>query len=391
MERLIFHIDVNSAFLSWTALDQLHKGNPLDLRTVPAIIGGDISKRHGVVLAKSIPAKKYGIITGEPVTDAVKKCPEVLVAKPDHHLYREMSHKFIDLVRSYCPVIEQVSVDECYMDYLPIRAQYPDPVACAIRIKDDVYQRFGFTVNVGISDRKVLAKMASDFRKPNLVHTLYHDEIRQKMWQLPVSDLYMCGKSSVEVLHNLGITTIGELAQTDREILSSHLKKHGLLLWRFANGIDDSEVETEREEVKGVGNSTTLPQDARTNEEVQAVLHDLCRSVAGRLQKKGLLAGNLSVELKFHDFTTNSHQMMLSKHSNREQDLYEAAWKLTKELWDGTPIRLIGVRTTKLQDHQEVTQLSIFELPSPKQQKLDRALQGLQEKYGDAVVHKGMQ
>ncbi len=390
MERLIFHIDVNSAFLSWTAVQQLREGASVDLRTVPAIIGGDISKRHGIVLAKSIPAKKYGIVTGEPVTDALKKCPDLIVAKPNRELYSHESHLFIDLVRSYCPVIEQVSVDECYMDYMPIRDQFPDPVTCATFIKDEVAERFGFTVNVGISDRKVLAKMASDFRKPNLVHTLYHHEIREKMWPLPVSDLYMCGKSSVEVLHNLGIQTIGDLAQTDPEILTSHLKKHGQLLYAFANGIDDSEVETERGEVKGVGNSTTLVNDARTNEEVQKVLRELCASVARRLRAKGKLASSVSVELRFHDFTENSHQMMLNAPTDQEKELYQASWKLVRDMWDGTAIRLIGVRTTKLSGVEEATQLSIFDLPSPKQRKLDEALKGLNAKYGEQTVRKGM-
>ncbi|MDE7260339.1 MAG: DNA polymerase IV, partial [Lachnospiraceae bacterium] len=210
MNKIIFHIDVNSAYLSWSALEKLHNGDSVDLRTIPSIIGGDMAKRHGVVLAKSIPAKSYGIVTGEPIVNAMRKCPGLTLEAPDHKLYDRRSRELMELLSGFCPDIEQVSVDECYMDYTPIRRQYPSPEAAAHLIKDRVEQELGFTVNVGISDRKVLAKMASDFRKPNLVHTLYSHEIQEKMWPLPVSSLFMCGHSSVESLRKLEILTIGD-------------------------------------------------------------------------------------------------------------------------------------------------------------------------------------
>ena len=223
MEHIIFHIDVNSAYLSWSALSLLEKGSKTDLRQIPAIIGGDMEKRHGVVLAKSIPAKKYGIVTGEPIVNAMRKCPFLRLEAPDHHLYAEKSRQLMQLLSDICPEIEQVSVDECYMDYTPISHLYSSPYEAAIMIKDKVRDTFGFTVNIGISDRKILAKMASDFRKPDLVHTLYSYEIKEKMWPLPVSSLFMCGKSSVEVLRKLEIETIGQLAGTDKKILEAHL------------------------------------------------------------------------------------------------------------------------------------------------------------------------
>ena len=261
MEHIIFHIDVNSAYLSWSALSLLEKGSKTDLRQIPAIIGGDMEKRHGVVLAKSIPAKKYGIVTGEPIVNAMRKCPFLRLEAPDPHLYAEKSRQLMQLLSDICPEIEQVSVDECYMDYTPISHLYPSPYEAAIMIKDKVRDTFGFTVNIGISDRKILAKMASDFRKPDLVHTLYSYEIKEKMWPLPVSSLFMCGKSSVEVLRKLEIETIGQLAGTDKKILEAHLKSHGTLLWEYANGIDDSPVVSTPPDSKGVGNSTTLSKD----------------------------------------------------------------------------------------------------------------------------------
>ncbi len=230
MNKTIMHIDVNSAYLSWSALEKLHNGSAVDLRAIPAIIGGDMAKRHGVVLAKSIPAKAYGIVTGEPIVNALRKCPGLTLEAPDHQLYHRRSQELMALLADFCPDIEQVSVDECYMDYTPISSQYPSARDAAELIRERVCRELGFTVNVGISDRKVLAKMASDFKKPNLVHTLYADEIQEKMWPLPVSSLFMCGHSSVEALRKLEIITIGDLARADREILAAHLKSHGILL-----------------------------------------------------------------------------------------------------------------------------------------------------------------
>lgn len=272
MDKIIFHIDVNSAFLSWSALEKLHSGAEVDLRTIPSVIGGDMAKRHGVVLAKSIPAKSYGIVTGEPIVNAMRKCPNLTLEPPDHALYKRRSRELMTLLSDFCPDIEQVSVDECYMDYTPIHRQYSSPEEAAHLIKDQVLEELGFTVNVGISDRKVLAKMASDFKKPNLVHTLYASEIQSKLWPLPVSSLFMCGHSSVETLRKLEILTIGDLARADRAVLQAHLKSHGDLLWEYANGIDSSEVTTEQAEAKGVGNSTTLSQDAADRETAHRVL-----------------------------------------------------------------------------------------------------------------------
>ncbi|MDE7008331.1 MAG: DNA polymerase IV, partial [Lachnospiraceae bacterium] len=221
MDTIIFHIDVNSAYLSWSALKRLESGDGTDLRSIPSIVGGDMQKRHGVVLAKSIPAKKYGITTGEPIVNALRKCPHLLLEAPDHQLYHQRSSELMKFLSNICPELEQLSVDECFMDFTPIRQKFPSPEAAAAMIKDQIREQFGFTVNIGISDKKVLAKMASDFQKPDKVHTLYSTQIREKMWPLPVSSLYMCGQSSVQALLKLEIRTIGELANTDKNIIYS--------------------------------------------------------------------------------------------------------------------------------------------------------------------------
>lgn len=399
MEHIIFHIDVNSAYLSWSALSLLEKGSKTDLRQIPAIIGGDMEKRHGVVLAKSIPAKKYGIVTGEPIVNAMRKCPFLRLEAPDHHLYAEKSRQLMQLLSDICPEIEQVSVDECYMDYTPISHLYSSPYEAAVMIKDKVRDTFGFTVNIGISDRKILAKMASDFRKPDLVHTLYSYEIKEKMWPLPVSSLFMCGKSSVEVLRKLEIETIGQLAGTDKKILEAHLKSHGTLLWEYANGIDDSPVVSTPPDSKGVGNSTTLSKDVTEREEACKTLLSLSESVAARLRKAGQLAGMVSVEIKYSNFRSVSHQTMLYSPSDTSRIIYDTACRLFDELWDHSPIRLLGVRTSKLVSATEPIQLSLFDLNAvagnekepafEKLAALDKALDDIRNKFGNDAVVRG--
>lgn len=400
MDKIIFHIDVNSAYLSWSALEKLHNGDCVDLRTIPSIIGGDMAKRHGVVLAKSIPAKSYGIVTGEPIVNAMRKCPTLTLESPDHKLYDRRSRELMELLSGICPDIEQVSVDECYMDYTPIRRQYPSPEAAAHLIKDRVEKELGFTVNVGISDRKVLAKMASDFRKPNLVHTLYSYEIQEKMWPLPVSSLFMCGHSSVESLRKLEILTIGDLARTDRTIVEAHLKSHGTLLWEYANGIDASEVVTTHADAKGIGNSTTLSQDAEDTQTAHRVLLSLAESVSGRLRASDQSAGMISTEIKYNTFKKVSHQTTLLTPTNHTDTIYRTACDLFDEIWDGTPVRLLGIRSSKLVSCGEPVQLSLFDLPqssqssssrpepsSKKKEQLDAALDSIRKRYGaDSIV-----
>ncbi|CDA98073.1 DNA polymerase IV [Lachnospiraceae bacterium AM23-2LB] len=393
MSSVIFHIDVNSAYLSWTAAEKLKNGAAQDLREIPSIIGGDQKSRHGVVLAKSVPAKKYGIRTGEPVANAFRKCPNLVMEPPDHKMYRQKSAMLMEYLRSFTTKIEQVSVDECYMDFTEIASQYASPVSAAFQIKDSIREKFGFTVNIGISSNKLLAKMASDFEKPDKVHTLFPEEVPLKMWSLPIGELFMAGRSSVEALKKLEIDTIGELANADLGLIELHLKSHGKMLWEFANGIDHSEVQPEQSEAKGVGNSTTLSEDAATVEEAMKVFYKLAKSVGARLRKAGQRAGMVSMEIKYYDFRTASHQKQLLKPTNEDQVLYETACQLFKEIWSGEPVRLLGIRTAKLSAESEPEQMTLFdmELPQPpdeKHQRLNAAMEAIRKRYGNDAVKK---
>lgn len=393
MTPIIFHIDVNSAYLSWTAVEKLKNGAAVDLREIPAIIGGDQKSRHGVVLAKSPAAKRYGIRTGEPVANAFRKCPNLVMEPPDHKMYREKSRMLMEYLRTFTAEIQQVSVDECYMDFTSIASRYHSPVDGALEIKDGIRDRFGFTVNIGISTNKLLAKMASDFQKPDRIHTLFPEEIREKMWPLPIGELYMAGRSSVETLRKLEINTIGDLARADLNLITLHLKSHGKMLWEFANGIGGSEIQSEPEQAKGIGNSTTLSEDVASVEEVRPVFRELADSVGRRLKKAGQKAGMVSMEIKYYDFRTISHQKQLEKPTSDPEVLFDAACALFLEVWTGEPVRLLGIRTSKLADESEPEQLTIFDFeppkaPDEKHRKLKKALDELNARYGRGAVMK---
>lgn len=352
MERLIYHVDVNSAYLSWEATEQLKNGAEIDIRDIPAIIGGDTARRKGVVLAKSIPAKAYGIRTGEPVTDALKKCPELKSFSPDFKLYKKYSRAFIEILKKYAPVVEQVSIDEAYLDMSGLHYFYKNVTEAAELIQKEIRETLKFTVNIGISNCKVLAKMASDFEKPDKIHTLFPSEIADKMWHLPVRELFFTGAAAAARLNSLGIRTIGDLANSDPTFIKSHLKSHGEVLWRYANGIDDSPVKEERDQAKGYGNSTTLSKDVTEYEEAAKILLQLSETVARRLRIDKIYAQTIDVEIKDYQFRKRSHQKVLDYSTNTTDDLYRISCQLFKELWDGTPIRLLGVRCTKLTEEK---------------------------------------
>ncbi len=393
-QPIIFHIDVNNAYLSWSALKLLKEGGTVDLREVPSIVGGDRETRHGIVVAKSTPAKALGIRTADTVASALQKCPTLVMVPPDHDFYSSQGRALIEYLSSICPRIERMSIDECFMDFEPIRGDFPSPEKAAYFIRDSVQEKFHYTVNVGVSDRKVLAKMGSDLIKPNRVNTLYASEIREKMWPLPIGRLFMCGKSSAALLEKMGVHTIGDLATTDPKLAESWLKSHGRLLWEYANGIDASVVEPAPSRAKGIGRSVTLSKDATDAAEAHRVLTQLSKSVGERLEKHGFLAGGVSTEIKYASFRSVSHQTTVEKPTASADEIGRLACALFDELWDGEPIRLLGVRTTKLEEVNEPEQIDLFSFQkeqeaSTKQKKLDEAMSRIRERYGEEAVRRG--
>lgn len=388
MERKILHVDVNNAFLSWTAVNMLKNGYPIDIRTIPSIIGGDEERRSGIVLAKSPIAKKFGIVTGEPIYFAKKKCNKLEVFKGDFSVFQKSSNDLFNILLEYTDIIERFSIDECFLD-LTHFLNGRKLVDIAYEINSRVEKELGFTVNIGVSNNKLLAKMASDFEKPNKVHTLYEYEIEDKMWKLPVSELFMIGRKTVPKLHNLRIKTIGDLAKTNKDFLFKKFGKHGLLMWNYANGIDDSEVNNKIEEPKSIGNSVTLPSDANSIDEIFKIIVALCEQVTFRLRKHNLVANTVNVQLRTKDFNDYSHQKQLKFATASTKEILETSKEILLEMYQNEPIRLVGLRVDNLENKDEV-QLSLFsnDFKQEKQEKLDNVLDNLKNKYGYNAISR---
>ncbi len=386
MKKKFLHIDVNNAFLSWTAIERLKKGDTIDLRTIPSVIGGDESKRHGIVVAKSNIAKKFGIKTADPIYIARKKCPSILVVPADYDAYRRYSDSLYKLFLEYTEKVERFSIDECFLDLTEYLKPDEDLVKVAIEIKERIKNTFGFTVNVGVSDDKILAKVASDFEKPDKVHTLYKSEIEEKLWKLPIDEMFMVGKKSIPKLNRMGIKTIGDLAKTEKTIMIKNFGKYGYMIWRYANGESGEEVNYQEEKPKGIGNSITVPYDIGNIDELNVILVQLVEKVAYRLRKHDMYATVVNVQLKNSDFKTVSHQKKLDIRTDTTKDILDVAKELLKELYKGDLIRLIGVRVDGLVEKNEM-QLSIFDMPeNTKNKKIDETIDRLKERYGENII-----
>ena len=333
MERQILHVDVNNAFLSWSAVDMLKNGAKIDIREIPAVIGGDESRRAGIVLAKSMKAKACGISTAETLYQARLKCNNLAIFPPlPYKKYKEYSNLLYNLLLEYTDKIERFSIDECFMDMTDYLMN-DTLVNKAYEINRRVKKELGFTVNVGVANNKLLAKMASDFTKPDRVHTLFKKEIPIKMWNLPVKDLFMLGKKTVPKLNNMNIKTIGDLAHADKERLIKIFGKHGKMMWEYANGIDNSQVVYVRELPKGIGNSVTVPSDIMDIEKLKEVLLALCEQTTMRLRQYNMMAKTVNVQLKNSDFKEYSHQGKLDYATSSTKEVYARAKKLLEEMY----------------------------------------------------------
>lgn len=382
--RLIFHIDVNSAFLSWESVYRLSQDpEALDLRTIPSAVGGDAKSRHGIVLAKSTSAKRFGVTTGEPLVQALRKCPNLVVVPSRFDLYIDCSRKLIRLLEEYTPDIEKFSIDEAFLDMTGTIHLFGEPVAVANMLRERIRRELGFTVNIGIAPNKLLAKMASDFEKPDRTHTLFAHEVPVKMWPLPVRELFFVGGSAAGKMERIGIHTIGELAACDLRILKFHLgDKYAAQIHAYANGVDNDPVEARDPINKGYGNSTTLSHDVSDYETACQVLLSLSETVGARLRADKVRCNCISVELKDWQFRTQSHQLTLDTATDSTAVLYQNACRLLKEFWDMTPVRLIGLRTSHISE-DSFEQLSLFETDKTRKLKeLEKAVDSIRGKYG---------
>ena len=362
-----------------------------DLREIPSCIGGDPKSRRGIVVAKSIPAKKYGVTTGEPVSMALRKCPELVCVPGDFTLFETCSRAFKKICASYAPVMESFSIDEVFLDMSGTEKIYPDPVKLAHEIKDRIREELGFTVNIGIGTNKLLAKMASDFEKPDKVHTLFPAEIPTKMWPLPVRDLLFLGKASEQKLIKAGIKTIGEMARyPETEIQRLLGEKTGHQLYEYANGRDDSPVRGEREEAKGYSAETTTEEDIVTYEQAFSLLLAQCDVVAARMRKDGKKCSCVSVTYRMLDFRTRSHQKKLENPTDVTEEIFAQIKNLLRECWQCQPLRLIGVALTDLTS-DDFRQMSLFENTEnhEKQKKVDGVVDDIRKRFGNGMIVRG--
>lgn len=390
-KRVIMHIDVNSAFLSWQAVYNLQRGDKLDLREIPSAVGGSQSDRRGIILAKSIPAKKHGVETGEVIWEARRKCPNLVIVPPNYDLYSKCSNALYQMIKKYSPVIQRFSIDEMFLDYGGLEPLFGDPISAAHNIKDRIFKELGFTVNVGIGNNKLTAKVAGDLKKPNQVHTLFPHEISSKMWPLPVGDLFMVGKKTEKKLADLSIYTIGDLAKADLKLLQYKLKSHGHLIWCYANGIDESPVHAGYYlQMKGISNSTTIKFDVANYSTAYKVLLSLTESVANRLRAAHSCCRVVSVEIRTSDLNLYSHQAKLFNSTNITTAIYEVVKTLFKEAWKGEKIRHLGVRLSDLCS-DEYMQASVFDSISiDKKQALDAAIDKIRNKYGNGSIMRAV-
>lgn len=388
IRRLIFHIDVNSAFLSWESAYRLQHGEKIDLRKIPSAVGGDEKSRHGIVLAKSMPAKKFGIKTGESLYSAYKKCPTLEVVPPSFGVYVKCSDAMVDLLKGYSLKLQRFSIDECFIDiteYCTNTGKSPKQVAFSI--KEKIKEELGFTVNIGISTNKLLAKMASDFEKPDKVHTLYKEEIKEKMWKLEVEKLFMVGRATAPKLHRLNIFTIGDLANYDIDILKYKFKSMGTILHNYANGIEDSEVMvSDRSSAKGVGNSTTTSFDIKDYDTAHLVILSLVETTAMRLRKSHEFCSVITVQIKTSEFQCYSKQRKLSFFTDNTKKISEVCCELFKEAWKGEPVRMLGVNLSGFCD-KKFTQVSLFDNKEiEKSSALDKTIDKIRLKFGSKAV-----
>ena len=392
-ERIIFHVDANSAFLSWSAAHKvlvLHEET--DLREVPSVVAGDKESRHSIILAKSTPAKKYGIQTGEPLFQALEKCPDLVVIPPDYSLYVQASRSFVQMLRQFSPIVEQYSIDEAWVDMTGTERLWGSPRLAAEQMRRRIHEELGFTVNIGISSNKLLAKMAGDFEKPNKVHTLFPEEMESKFWPLPVRDLFLVGAATERKLKLLGIYTIGDLAKADPALLRRKLGKHGETIWHYANGRSAELVTPEPAEAKGFGNSVTTAKDVTSTEEAHQVLLSLMETAAMRMRREGKYGSCVAVHLRTNEFHHFSHQSKLNCATSITRELYREAARVVDEMWDRkTPLRQLGVQITELSD-RPYQQYDLFSGLSPEQyerkMRLDETMDALRDRFGEDILRR---
>lgn len=385
MQRIIFLVDMNAFFISCEATRRP------ELHDIPAAVAGDPKYRSGIILTANYKARAYGVKTGMTLFEAQKVCPSILLLKPDFSLYSSLSHRVMEILGTYTPVIEQASIDEAWLDMTGTPAVAKSPRAAAESIMAEIKDELGLFCSIGISENKFLAKMASDMKKPLGITELFIKDVPEKLWKLPVSDMYGIGKHSAARLRGIGIMTIGDIAKFGEKSLSRDFGKMGRHIFELANGKDDEPVlAREKVAMKSVGRSTTLSQDVSDLNFASKVILALSEEIGADARKYGKRGKTVQITLRYPDFSNITRQETVSA-TNLTSEIAAAGIKLLKKNWTGRPLRLIGISLSGFDD-EEPQQLSFFESAeiegNHREEKLEKTVDGLRERFGKAAVKR---
>lgn len=389
MDRVILHCDMNSFYASVELLD-----HP-ELRDVPVAVSGSADTRHGIILAKNEPAKKFGVKTAETIWQARKKCPDLLLLPSHHDKYREYNKKINKIFLDYTDMVEPFSIDESWLDVTGSIRLFGSGKKIADAIRARVRNELGITLSAGVSFNKIFAKMGSEYKKPDATTEITRENYKDILWPLSVSELFFCGWSTAEKLVDMGISTIGDLAEADPDVLEKALGKQGPILRTYARGEDNSPVRLydQKEKIKSVGNGTTFTRDITSDDDILTALTDLADTVAGRLRKYQLKAYGIKVDIKDTALKVASHQKQLISPTNLADEIREHAYEIVKSTWpDGKPIRMLTVTGINLVNEDEGEQLTLFAEENDthdKSESVERAMDEIRKKFGTSSIKFG--
>ncbi len=388
VEKVILHSDLNSFYAS---VECLHRP---EIRDKPVAVCGSQSTRHGIVLAKNNIAKKSGVKTGEAIWQAKSKCPELVVVHPNYALYLKFSNEARRIYKDYTDCVEPFGIDENWLDVTRSAGLFGNGASIAADIRQRVRDELGITTSIGVSYNKIFAKLASDLKKPDAITVIDRSNHREKTFGLPVQDLLYVGCSTRRKLNNMGILTIGDLAEAPLKLLTGKFGKWGETLWVFANGYDATPVLKTNDEpvIKGIGNSLTTPRDLTCDEDVRILLHVLADSVATRLRRHHFKGKTIQICVRDHELEFIERQGQLGLFTNISAEIASKAFEIFRQNWDWSKnIRSIGVRVTNLTASDGYIQAPIFgDDARIKLELLETSIDAIRSRFGHYSVQKGL-
>lgn len=389
MDRVILHCDMNGFFASVELLDYPH------LKNKPMAVCGNPENRHGIILAKNELAKSYGIVTAETLWQARKKCPSLQVVPPHHSKYRHYSKLINEIYLRYTDMVEPFSVDESWLDVTASTNLFGTGSQIADDIRKTIKKELGLTLSAGVSFNKIFAKMGSDYKKPDATTIITRENFKTLLWPMNIGSMFFVGKATASKLHDHGVNTIGELALSDKNVISTLLGKQGSVIHDYANGLDTTPVLRygEQEKVKSIGNGTTFKRNLEGIDDINVAVKGLADTVATRLRKHQLKAFGVKVDIKNPEFKVISRQMQLDNPTNLTEIIADTAITIIKKSWHmRNPIRMITITAINLCDENQAQQLSLFSdenVMTEKNEKVERTMDSIREKFGSGAINFG--